>query len=89
MQLVHSLCDGYNGRKWGAKSVPPGGVDRIVTHHLKAGHSLVKFEGRERGCVVCIRSGRREKSGRCRNFLWVLYMFCATLQDGAVLPEVP
>jgi hypothetical protein len=25
----------------------------------------------------------------CRNLLWVLYMFCATLQGVALLPEVP
>ena len=65
MQHVHSLCNGYSGRKRGANRVAPGGVERAVTHNLKACYSLVKFEGRKRGCVACIQSGRRAKTGKC------------------------
>ena len=65
MKLVHELCDGYSGRKSRAKGQSATAVERVVTPNLKAGHSLVKFDGRKKGCVVCIRNGRRAQSGRC------------------------
>ena len=64
MKLVHELCDGYSGRKSRAKGQSATAVERVVTPNLKAGHSLVKFDGRKKGCVVCVRNGRRAQSGR-------------------------
>lgn len=63
--LVHELCDGFTSRMRGAKGVASGTVDRTVTKNLKAGHDLVRFAGRKRGCVCCKKAGRRAQSGRC------------------------
>lgn len=38
LKLVHALCDGYSGRKWGLK-----GMVQVNISDLKPGHSLDKI----------------------------------------------
>lgn len=65
LKLVHALCGDFCGRKRGAKGIKNRGVESVVIKNLKQGHSLVKFEGRKKGCVSCIKAGRRTNRGRC------------------------
>ncbi|KAL2091670.1 hypothetical protein ACEWY4_013933 [Coilia grayii] len=65
LSIVHALCDNFCGRQRGVQGINTQGIDFVVIKNLKEGHSLVRFQGRKKGCVSCIRAGRRTNSGRC------------------------
>ncbi|BFZ19914.1 hypothetical protein BsWGS_22953 [Bradybaena similaris] len=62
LDLSEQLIAGFCSRK---KATPPQRKSQVVAPENIHNHKLVRFEGRAKACVACLKAKRRTPKGRC------------------------